>query len=248
MNHNPQIKVDLKNNTTRYYTVNGVILAFAAFFLGLFAFFSFQVVSVNQQIDDARFQRDKLYQEISYFKVARDLATEDVETYNSMLLQLIPEIEDYFSIIASLERLSIYTGIDISRYSISLADANSDKFALSILGTVPPELFQTFLDNYQYGTGRLVTIESISYTTSEQNNVRLTLNLYSRKVTTSNLVRVGSLSREDMDLMTEVQSKMRLGEQRAVEVQELRQQLEQQKAIKELERQRIESTKSATQR
>lgn len=219
-----KIEIDWKNNSVRYQAVNIAILSIGVIFLLLFAFFTYQIVTTNQFIEETRAQQIKLQGEISYFNLASKLTANDVEAYNSLLLRLIPEVEDYFSIIASLERLSLYTGLDVSRYSIDLPERGSDKFTLSIVGTVPKSILPLFLANYQYGTGRLVTVENMSINNNDENNVNLVLNFYSRPVTTSNILKVGSLSEGDINLMKDIQNKITQGEAQAVNLENFRKQ------------------------
>lgn len=217
------LTIDWKNNITRYSIINTVILVFTGLFLILFAVFTFFAVTTTQNIEDARKDRDRIEGEISYFNLAQKLANDQVDVYNDALLQLIPEQEDYFLLIASIERFSQRTGIKIKTYSIALAGKGSEKYTLTISGTFSPNQLKQFLNTYQYGTGRLVTIESMSlaHSTSPsgqpQDDIQLTMNFYSRKVTTSSINRVGSLSQEDITLMDTVVQKMKEGEQRGVQ-------------------------------
>lgn len=199
--------IDLKNNVVRYYITVGVIWAVGLLFLGVFAFCVFQYFTTRQLTEDARTERNRLEGELSYLNITQE-AIGDVDTYNSILIRLVPESEDYFSIIASLERLSIRTGLQISRYSITLPESGSDKYTMSIVGTIDQSQFPTFLQRYKYGSGRLVTVENMSINTQKENNVRLTLNFYSRKVTTSSINRVGTLTSEDLELMNDIVQRM----------------------------------------
>ncbi len=217
-----KINIDWKNNIVRYKTINVIIVGIGMVFLFLFAYFAFQVITTYQLIEETRAQQTKLQGEISYFNLASKLTADDVEGYNTLLLRLIPEVEDYFSIIASLERLSLYTGLDVSRYSIDLPEQGKDKYTLSIVGTVPQSILPLFLQNYQYGTGRLVTIESMTLSDAKENNINLVLSFYSQAVTPSNILKVGSLSQEDVAMMQKIQAKMTQGESQAEELEQLR--------------------------
>ena len=228
-----KINIDWKNNIVRYKTINIIIVGTGVIFLLFFAYFALQVATVYQLMDETRQQQTKLQGEISYFSLASKLAANDVEAYNTLLLRLIPEVEDYFSIIASLERLSLYTGLDVSRYSIDLPEQGVDKYTLSIVGTVPKRILPLFLKNYQYGTGRLVTIESMTLNNNEDNNINLVLSFFSQAVTPSNILKVGSLAQDDIILMQEIQGKMTQGESQAEELQRLKQQEDQ---IQEVEK------------
>ena len=232
--------IDWKNNIVRYNTINAIILSAAGLFLVMFAVFTFLGVTANQSIEDSRLERGKLEGEISYFNLTKKLASEKVESFNNVLLQLIPEQEDYFLLIASIERFSQRTGLKVDTYSVDVPEEGSDKFTMTITGSFAPNQLTRFLENYQYGTGRLVTIENM--TLNETNtpergqiaDVRMTINFYSRKVSTSNLIRVGSLSQKDIDLMEDISAKMARGEQQGQVIQqELIQQAELQKLLEE---------------
>jgi hypothetical protein len=212
--------LDLKDNVTRYKAINAAIVSVGAVLLIGFAVMVYMIITTTQEIADTRTELDKVRGEISYFNLAKLLAADEVEGFNDTLLDLIPEQEDYFSIIASLERLSARTGLRITRYAIDLPEGGSDKFTLNIVGTILPSQLDRFLNNYKYGTGRLVTIESMALNPQEENNVRVTMNFYSRAVTTSTLIRVGTLDRNDIQLMSQIREAMAVGEESANEVQE----------------------------
>jgi Tfp pilus assembly protein PilO len=228
--------IDWKNNIVRYNLINSIILSAAGICLVAFAVYTYLAVSASQGIEDARQERSKLEGEISYFNLTKKLASDKVEGYNTLLLQLIPEQEDYFLLIASIERFSQRTGLKVDTYSVDVPKEGSDKFTMTITGSFAPNQLQRFLDNYQFGTGRLVTIENMSLTqnpnaTIQPLDVRMTINLYSRKVSTSNLIRVGSLSQKDIDLMESISEKMKAGEQQG---QVIQQELAAQEALKKL--------------
>lgn len=230
--------IDWKNNIVRYNLINTIILSAAGLFLVAFAAFSFLAVTATQGIEDARTERSKLEGEISYFNLTKKLASDQVENYNNLLLQLIPEQEDYFLLIASIERFSQRTGLKVDTYSVDVPKDGSEKFTMTINGSFAPNQFKRFMANYQFGTGRLVTIENMTLNQSQipgkvpTDDIRITMNFYSRKVSTSNLIRVGSLSQKDIDLMATIAQKMKDGEtQGQVIQQELVQQQELQKKL-----------------
>ncbi|MCX7996885.1 MAG: hypothetical protein N2691_04000 [Patescibacteria group bacterium] len=238
-------QINLKDNITRFYVINAVIIGSAVVFSLISLFFVLQIVSLSSKIEDTILQSKRLQSDLSYYDAARKLTSENVEVYNELLRRLIPEKETYFAVISSLESLSIYTGIDVSRYSIDLPPKGSAKYSLSILGTIPVELLPVFLENYQYGTGRLVTVESMSYKDVPENNVRIQLNMYNQDVETDSITRIGSLSRDDIELMQEIQTKITRGAEIAGDVQRYKNQLEQLRKL-ESERLREEALRALT--
>ena len=241
--------IDWKNNIVRYNAINAIILSAAGIFLVLFGVLTFLGVSASQSIEDARQERSKLEGEISYFNLTKKLASDKVENFNNILLQLIPEQEDYFLLIASIERFSQRTGLKVDTYSVDVPEEGSDKFTMTIAGSFAPSQLNRFLDNYQYGTGRLVTIENMTLNESNTkdrgqiDDVRMTINFYSRKVSTSNLIRVGSLSQKDIDIMDEIAAKMAVGEKQG---QAIQQEIMQQEALKkQLEEEAVASAAAA---
>jgi hypothetical protein len=125
---------------------------------------------------------------------------------NKFLSLLIPDSEDYFSIIVALERLSLQTHFIIVTYTINLKDSTSLKLSLTINGQGDPDAFLSFLKEYNFSGARLITIDKISYSSQEQKGIELLANFYTAK--TGSLEDVKPLSEEDKELIKTINSKI----------------------------------------
>lgn len=204
LNQDLKLTINLKDNISRYYAGVAAIWAVAVIFFVAFAVLFFFSMNTYNEVQLAKDDLDTKKTEASYITLAEELAQSKVNGYNDLLRLLIPESEDYFSIIASLERMSIRTGLKITRYNLNLPTAGQEKFTLTIVGTVQIDELPRFLNTYKFGTRRLVTIENIQVTNQPENNVRFTMNFYSKPVTGSNFSQVASLSQEDLDIMEQI--------------------------------------------
>lgn len=102
---------------------------------------------------------------------------EDVKAMN----KLIPETEDYFLIISSLEELSAKTAFVITSYEVDLKKSQANKLSLNVTGIGDEQSFISFLQQYNFQGERLITIENISLGKEETGTFSLTLNFYSQK-------------------------------------------------------------------
>jgi len=105
---------------------------------------------------------------------------EDLESYVQILNMLIPNTEDFFSIIYSLEKLSNKTGFNISSYSVNLKTSTKNKISISILGTGNQDYFTNFLKSYNFSGGRFITIDNIELTPEFSGLISLDLSFYSK--------------------------------------------------------------------
>ncbi len=218
----PNKKLDLKafqlsmsDNVSRYYGKVIALWAVALVFLGIAAILFFQSMDTYALVEIRKQDFDDAQTELSYVTTAQTVAEQNVTAYNTLLSRLVPPTEDYFSVVASMERLSLRTGIEITRYSINLPAEGSEIYPLSIVATIPVEEFDRFLETYQFGTGRLVTISAMNFTNQSSGNVRFTMNFYSKEVTTTNISRIASLSMDDLDLLDEIARQIRQSESMA---------------------------------
>ncbi len=95
---------------------------------------------------------------------------------------LIPDVEDYFSIIYSLDQLSASTNFIIVSYQINLQESQEGVLALSITGVGDSEAFIEFLKKYNFEGGRLMTAKSITLTDQEFEGISLAVSFYSKPV------------------------------------------------------------------
>lgn len=148
-----------------------------------FAIFSgFQIYELYQQNQTQTLSNSELKAELELIKSSRSLHKNDIDLFNSLSADLIPEQEDYFDLIDALERLSEKTGFELYNYSIDLSKTTEEKLSISVAGRGDNDSFFRFLKNYKYSSGRLITIESINFTPKSIHEYTLILNFYHKKI------------------------------------------------------------------
>lgn len=110
----------------------------------------------------------------------------NIEDDLELLKRLIPDVESYFSIIFALEELSKQTNFIITSYIINLQSSTQNKLSLTVQGTGNRDSFLTFLKEYNFTGGRLITAEKIEYSADISGGSSLNLNFYTKKVSATN--------------------------------------------------------------
>lgn len=107
--------------------------------------------------------------------------SQDIDQDLALITGLIPDSEDYFSIIYSLEKLSQSSGFTINNYVVNLKQSNDKKLSLLVSGQGNTDVFLTLLRTYNVNGGRLITAERIGIDPLRANEVGLSLNFYNEK-------------------------------------------------------------------
>lgn len=159
---------------------------------------------------------DVLIEEVKLLKNRSDtlqynktLTEDQIVVYNKILTSLIPETEDYFSIIYALETISQNTGFSIVSYTINLSNVSREKLSINIEGRGNPEDFKRFLGAYKYIGGRLITSERIEFSGVNFTNTRVSLNFYSKKFTFNESV-LPQLTKGDVSKLEEIKKKIKI--------------------------------------
>ena len=95
---------------------------------------------------------------------------------------LIPNVEDYFSIIYSLEKLSQKTNFIITSYIVNVGNSTSEKLNLEVTGSGESQSFIKFLKDYNFGGGRLITSDKIQIDPNLFGLIRIALTFYAKNV------------------------------------------------------------------
>lgn len=112
-------------------------------------------------------------------------STQKLDEDIKLLNILIPNVEDFFSIIYSLEELSNKTGFIIDGYSVNMSASTTEKLRLSITGTGDTTSFMKFLDEYNFGGGRLITSDRIELKQELSGTIKIDLTFYNTNVPVS---------------------------------------------------------------
>ncbi len=112
--------------------------------------------------------------------------TEEIERYYQLINTLIPDSESVFKVIAALENLSQSTGFFITNYSLTplgKTAGNENVLEVTVTGTGNREDFMNLLKNYNFASGRLITMDNLTLSPSTDSTIQLVFKFYSKKVT-----------------------------------------------------------------
>jgi len=107
---------------------------------------------------------------------------EDVKFLNT----LIPDSEDYFSIIYALEQLSRKTNFIITSYSVNVKASTTDKLRINVTGVGDSESLIKFLKDYNFSGGRLITSDKVQLDPNFSGSIIINLTFYNKKTTAAN--------------------------------------------------------------
>jgi len=139
----------------------------------------------------------------------KSLTEDQIKEYNKLLASLVPETEDFFSIIYALEEISIVSDFRITDYTITINQKGGEKLTLIVTGSGNAESFLTFLKEYQFAGGRLVTSDKIQFDGGNSGNSRIALNFYNKQFTFNESIQVPQLSKEGIIKLEAIKKKIK---------------------------------------
>lgn len=141
-------------------------------------------MSYGKKINDLKIELNQLQNKVTLMRTAipsLEILNEDLAFLN----RLIPNVEDYFSITQSLEKLSEKSNFIITAYNINVAKSSTEKLKLSVTGLGDSQSFINFLKDYNFGGGRLITSDKIQLEPDFSGLIKIDLTFYSKGVSTS---------------------------------------------------------------
>lgn len=178
------------------------------FMMAMFFIVSLKVLlNLKQEYEEKNIEKGKTHERMLTLEKSKDLIETNLDEANKLLAILLPDTEDFFSIIAALERISQLSGFTIKEYVIKLSASTKEKLSISIGGTGDTDSFVNFLKDYQIAGGRLSTSEKIEFTSSQFKSTKVQLNFYHKKILVSNDV-VPKLTETDISFYNKIKSKL----------------------------------------
>ena len=144
--------------------------------------------------------------------------TQNLDEDIKLLKTLIPDSEDYFSIIYALDKISQQTGFIITSYTVNLRQSNNDQLQIAITGTGDNNAFINFLKNYNFSGGRLITSDKIELSPQMSGTIKINVAFYHKKdnATTNQVVNFSNKSFVELSsIMDKVQFALKSGTQSA---------------------------------
>ena len=139
--------------------------------------------SYNKKIAVLKTELSQLQNKVTLMNTtipSSDKLDEDLNFLNT----LIPNIEDYFSIIYALEKLSQKSNFVITGYTVNVEKSTAEKLKLSITGIGDSQSFINFLKDYNFGGGRLITSDKIQLDPNFFGSIKIDLTFYAKSVLT----------------------------------------------------------------
>ncbi len=139
--------------------------------------------SYNKKISSLKTELNQLQNKVNLMNTtipSPDRLDEDLNFLNT----LIPNIEDYFSIIYALEKLSQKSNFVITGYTVNVEKSTAEKLKLSITGIGESQSFINFLKDYNFGGGRLITSDKIQLDPNFFGSIKIDLTFYAKSVLT----------------------------------------------------------------
>lgn len=178
---NPYIKYLIVENI--FYILISILLVISVFVIPSIMFNTYSKNSDNIAT------LEKELQEINSKKNAlaflSGTSSKNIDEYYNLVSSLIPESENYFTIIYALNNLSELTNFNITSYALNLKESTNNKISIQVTGVGNQQEFLNFLKEYNVGGGRLITAETIKLNSEEFSGITLKLNFYSQKTSLS---------------------------------------------------------------
>lgn len=161
------------------------------------------------QISTLQQELDGLNQKTEMIRYSQEIERKniDIMELNKSFAHLLPEKEDFFSIIVALERLSQNTKFLITEYGLNLEKSDVQRLSLSVIGSGDTQSFIKFLNEYNFGGGRLITMDSIKLNNVGYDELKLNVNFYTGKNAPND--KLVKFTPEDEALILRVQDKLR---------------------------------------
>ena len=183
-----------------------IIIVFVMSILLIYSYYSFQettgsLTKLNDEIRQIKLRTERL-------KKSQSLVKSDLKEINKLLAILIPDIEDFFSIIQALETISYQTGFTIMKYSVNIG-ISTDRISMMIDGSGNIDSFMNFLKSYSFSGGRFITSEKIEFTNFRSSSSKIQLNFYNKQVAIDNQI-IPELTENDIDFFKRIKNKINI--------------------------------------
>lgn len=150
--------------TIRLFKENIMYLASFVIFVLLLIFI---LPGQIKEYADIKDENQELTQEVGRLErkkiIIESFNSDEIDRFVATLNALLPQSEDYFSVFQALNALSQQTHFVITGVSVSFDSGSPEDLALTVTAEGSPESFDSFLANYTYKSGRLITMDKVDY-------------------------------------------------------------------------------------
>lgn len=142
-------------------------------------------VNYKTKIDFLKLENTELMNKVTLMNSSIPVSEkldEDVKFLNT----LIPDTEDYFSIIYALENLSQKSNFAITNYTVNVGASTSEKLKIRVTGIGDSKSFIDFLKDYNFSGGRLITSDKVELDPNFSGSIIIDLTFYNKKTVAAN--------------------------------------------------------------
>jgi hypothetical protein len=175
---NPYLKNLIKENSL-YIVINAIFLLLSIFSL---MYNSSQLPEKLARINTLKGEIKELENKANIINSSSFADSQELDQDIKLLNSLIPNVEDYFSVIYALDQLSSKTSFIITSYNINVQRSSSNKLQLVITGVGDQQAFMNFLKEYNFGGGRLITADRVELASQLDTAIRLDIKFYNNNV------------------------------------------------------------------
>lgn len=175
----PYLQFLINQNLVYFLLFGGLVLITAL----IIPFLTAQIDKGFTDINKSKIEATSLQIKQRVLQSVINESKDDIDKDLALVTGLIPDSEDFFSMIYSLEQLSQSTGFIINNYSVNLKKSDSNKLSITVTGLGDSASFLELLRTYNFAGGRLITAEKIGIDPLQHSGVSLDLNFYNQKPT-----------------------------------------------------------------
>lgn len=175
----PYLRFLIKQNLV-YFILFGGLVVVSVIIIPLFIS---QINRDASNIEKSKIETSSLLIKQRVLQAVVDENKDDINQDLALVTGLIPDEEDFFSMIYSLEKLSQTTGFIINNYTVNLTKSSANKLSITVTGEGGSDTFLELLRTYNFAGGRLITAEKIGINPLQQSGISLDLNFYHKIAT-----------------------------------------------------------------
>lgn len=207
-------------NNIDHFTVaiirkNSTYILFLAGFTVIFVisilFFISRFNETTGKIEEVTKQNVDLKKKVDALQQTNQLLNQgvNIEEMNKIFSTLIPDIEDYFSILYALEKLAGDTKFIVTDYTINVSASTANILSITVTGEGDTNVFLNFLKDYNFSGARLITVDKIDFSSKQLIGSKLTMNFYSgRTSASSQQTTLVSLTEKDKAILNTIKNKV----------------------------------------
>lgn len=188
-----------------------LFISLDAIFLIFVVFLGFKIYGIYKQTVVLKQEIEQMKNATKLIQNNKDLLQDNISDYNATLDKLVPDTETYFQVISAFEQLESRLGVSIDSYSINLSETTEEKMSLTLTIKGTRENIESFLTNYNYFGGRLMTSEDFSYSAGSSESITFNINLFHSLAggpVAGSSPSDAVISKEDIAFIEEIQEKL----------------------------------------